>query len=85
MFFDWTIRWFFIWIVLGAKEDGSNYFFHWTTNAYATGQHKRRKIQTEDSLTKEHVRWHKTGKTKPVMENGTQKGCKKFSKGFQAC
>lgn len=26
----------------------------------------------------EHVRWHKTGKTKPVIENGAQKGWKKI-------
>lgn len=64
---------------LGAKEDGTSvYFFHRTANAYATGQRKRRKIQNEDSSGKEHVRWHKTGKTKPVLENGTQKGSKKI-------
>lgn len=63
----------------GAKEDGTSvYFFHKTANAYATGQRKRRKIQNEDSSGKEHVRWHKTGKTKPVLENGTQKGSKKI-------
>lgn len=26
----------------------------------------------------EHVRWHKTGKTKHVIENGIHKGCKKI-------
>ncbi|KAK1359463.1 Supressor of Gamma Response 1 [Heracleum sosnowskyi] len=63
----------------GAKEDGTSvYFFHKTANAYATGQRKRRKIQNENSSGKEHVRWHKTGKTKPVLENGTQKGSKKI-------
>uniref|UniRef100_A0A7N0T4U4 NAC domain-containing protein n=1 Tax=Kalanchoe fedtschenkoi TaxID=63787 RepID=A0A7N0T4U4_KALFE len=60
----------------GAKKDGSSiHFFHRTANAYATGQRKRRKIQTQ--LDKQ-VRWHKTGKTKPVFENGIQKGCKKI-------
>ncbi|KAJ8546377.1 hypothetical protein K7X08_018960 [Anisodus acutangulus] len=62
----------------GAKKDGSSiHFFYRTTNAYATGKRKRRKIHDENNLMKEHVRWHKTGKTKVVMENGVQKGCKK--------
>ncbi|XAR58229.1 hypothetical protein NMG60_11026643 [Bertholletia excelsa] len=63
----------------GAKKDGSSvHFFHKTTNAYASGQRKRRKINNQHSSTKEYVRWHKTGKTKPVMENGIQKGFKKI-------
>ncbi|CAL5370135.1 unnamed protein product [Camellia sinensis] len=57
----------------GVKIDGSSvHFFHRTINAYATGRRKRRRIQNQ------HIRWHKTGKTKPVMENGVQKGCKKI-------
>ncbi|KAI8032648.1 SUPPRESSOR OF GAMMA RESPONSE 1 [Camellia lanceoleosa] len=57
----------------GVKIDGSSvHFFHRTINAYATGQRKRRRIQNQ------HIRWHKTGKTKRVMENGVQKGCKKI-------
>ncbi|KAG8637668.1 hypothetical protein MANES_15G151500v8 [Manihot esculenta] len=63
----------------GAKKDGSSiHFFHRTINAYATGQRKRRKVHSEQGSTEEHVRWHKTGKTKPVMENGIQKGYKKI-------
>ncbi len=63
----------------GAKKDGSSvHFFHRTINAYASGQRKRRKIHSEHNLTEGPVRWHKTGKTKPVMENGVQKGCKKI-------
>ncbi|XWS30411.1 hypothetical protein CRYUN_Cryun24cG0115300 [Craigia yunnanensis] len=63
----------------GAKQDGSSiHFFHQTINAYATGQRKRRKIQNQHNTNEEHVRWHKTGKTKPVIENGVQKGWKKF-------
>ncbi|KAK1401724.1 hypothetical protein POM88_001329 [Heracleum sosnowskyi] len=59
----------------GAQEDGTSvYFFQKTANAYATGQRKRQKIQNKNSSGKEHVRWHKTGKTKPVLENGTEKG-----------
>ncbi|XP_052188498.1 SUPPRESSOR OF GAMMA RESPONSE 1-like [Diospyros lotus] len=63
----------------GAKKDGSIiHFFHRTTNAYSTGQRKRRKIHNQHSLIKEDVRWHKTGRTKPVIENGAQKGFKKI-------
>ncbi|CAK7328137.1 unnamed protein product [Dovyalis caffra] len=63
----------------GAKKDGSSvHFFHRTTNAYATGQRKRRKVHRELSSNEENVRWHKTGKTKSVMDNGVQKGCKKI-------
>ncbi|CAH9078714.1 unnamed protein product [Cuscuta europaea] len=62
----------------GAKKDGSSvHFFYRTKKAYATGKRKRRKITDNKSLMIEHVRWHKTGKTKAVMENGVQKGCKK--------
>ncbi|XP_057481416.1 SUPPRESSOR OF GAMMA RESPONSE 1-like [Actinidia eriantha] len=63
----------------GAKTDGSSvHFFHRIINAYATGQRKRRRIHNQDSMKKEGVRWHKTGKTKCVMENGVQKGYKKI-------
>lgn len=68
-----------IFLFSGSKKDGSSiHFFYRTMNAYATGKRKRRKIQTQSSLTKEQVRWHKTGKTKPLMENGMQKGYKKI-------
>lgn len=61
----------------GARKDGSNiHFFHKTSNAYSSGQRKRRKIQTE--VSEETIRWHKTGRTKPVIENGHQKGYKKI-------
>ncbi|KAL9229310.1 hypothetical protein vseg_004793 [Gypsophila vaccaria] len=61
----------------GVSKDGNSvHFFHKTANAYASGQRKRRKIQTEQNH--ETVRWHKTGKTKPVFENCVQKGCKKI-------
>lgn len=61
----------------GATKDGSSvHFFHKTANAYASGQRKRRKIETQQN--EEAVRWHKTGKTKPVFDNGIQKGCKKI-------
>ncbi|XP_010525257.2 PREDICTED: NAC domain-containing protein 8-like [Tarenaya hassleriana] len=62
----------------GANKDGvSIFFFHKTVQAYGTGQRKRRRI-TPTGLNDEPVRWHKTGRTKPVMLNGVQKGCKKI-------
>ncbi|WOG93445.1 hypothetical protein DCAR_0312729 [Daucus carota subsp. sativus] len=58
----------------GIKKDGSiAHYFYKSMNAYASGKRKRRKIQSNDS-----VRWHKTGKTKLVMENGVKKGYKKI-------
>lgn len=67
-------------LILGARKDGSSvHFFNRTVNAYATGQRKRRKIHHQHGLThEEHVRWHKTGKTKPVIEDGVHKGFKKI-------
>ncbi|CAK9180418.1 unnamed protein product [Ilex paraguariensis] len=63
----------------GAKKDGSSvHFFCKIINAYASGKRKRRKICDEHNMIKEHVRWHKTGKTRPLMENGVQKGYKKI-------
>ncbi|PKA66155.1 NAC domain-containing protein 8 [Apostasia shenzhenica] len=63
----------------GIKKDGSSvHFFHRTSNAYSTGHRKRRKIHNQCSEFDDSVRWHKTGKTKPVMDNGFQKGWKKI-------
>ncbi|KAJ4845853.1 hypothetical protein Tsubulata_048470 [Turnera subulata] len=60
----------------GVKQDGSvSHFFHRAIKAYNTGTRKRRKIQGEDFGD---VRWHKTGRTKPVILDGVQKGCKKI-------
>ncbi|XP_048434611.1 SUPPRESSOR OF GAMMA RESPONSE 1-like isoform X2 [Pyrus x bretschneideri] len=62
----------------GATKDGSSiHFFHKTMNAYATGQRKRRKVDSQRSVASEDVRWHKTGKTKAILENGV-KGWKKI-------
>ncbi|CAH1437726.1 unnamed protein product [Lactuca virosa] len=62
----------------GATKDGNSvHFFYRNTNAYTTGQRKRRKISKESGLTND-VRWHKTGKTKAVIQNGVQIGCKKI-------
>lgn len=58
------------------KQDGSvSHFFHRAIKAYSTGTRKRRKIHGVDSGD---VRWHKTGRTKPVLLDGVQKGCKKI-------
>ncbi|GJN00077.1 hypothetical protein PR202_ga17232 [Eleusine coracana subsp. coracana] len=60
----------------GVKQDGSvSHFFHRTFKAYNTGTRKRRKINTDDLAD---VRWHKTGKTKPVLVDGKHLGCKKI-------
>lgn len=66
-------------LISGVTRDGlSKHFFHRPSKAYTTGTRKRRKIQTECDLHKGETRWHKTGKTRPVMANGKQKGCKKI-------
>ncbi|KAK4764717.1 hypothetical protein SAY86_025807 [Trapa natans] len=63
----------------GVTRDGlSRHFFHRPSKAYTTGTRKRRKIQTECDLQGGETRWHKTGKTRPVMVGGKQKGCKKI-------
>ncbi|KAI4379380.1 hypothetical protein MLD38_005689 [Melastoma candidum] len=63
----------------GVTRDGlSKHFFHRPSKAYTTGTRKRRKIQTDCDLQGGETRWHKTGKTRPVMVNGRQKGCKKI-------
>ncbi|KAJ0524146.1 putative transcription factor NAM family [Helianthus annuus] len=63
----------------GVTKDGlSRHFFHRPSKAYTTGTRKRRKIQTECDLQGGETRWHKTGKTRPVMVSGKQKGCKKI-------
>ncbi|XP_073040970.1 SUPPRESSOR OF GAMMA RESPONSE 1-like [Primulina eburnea] len=63
----------------GAKKDGSSvHFFYRIINAYASGHRKRRRINGQESTIKAHVRWHKTGKTKPVMDNLVLKGFKKI-------
>ncbi|KAJ9140679.1 hypothetical protein P3X46_031297 [Hevea brasiliensis] len=59
-----------------VRLDGSvSHFFHRAIKAYNTGTRKRRKVQGDDFAD---VRWHKTGRTKPVILDGVQKGCKKI-------
>ncbi|KAG2572859.1 hypothetical protein PVAP13_7KG310755 [Panicum virgatum] len=65
----------------GIKMDGSSlHFFHKVSNAYGCGHRKRRKISGNDgSVCDEHMRWHKTGASKPIYdENGFKKGWKKI-------
>ncbi|KAI0491902.1 hypothetical protein KFK09_026164 [Dendrobium nobile] len=63
----------------GVTRDGlSKHFFHRPSKAYTTGTRKRRKIQPETDIRRGETRWHKTGKTRAVMANGKQKGCKKI-------
>lgn len=62
--------------VLGVQQDGSvSHFFHRAIKAYNTGNRKRRKIQGDDFGD---FRWHKTGRTKPVVLDSVQRGCKKI-------
>lgn len=62
--------------VPGVNKDGSaSHFFHRTFKAYNTGTRKRRKISTYGHGD---VRWHKTGKTKPIIVDGRHLGCKKI-------
>ncbi|CAN6249065.1 unnamed protein product [Urochloa humidicola] len=65
----------------GIKMDGSSvHFFHRVSNAYGCGKRKRRKVSGDDgSACVEHIRWHKTGSSKPIYdENGVLKGWKKI-------
>ncbi|KAK9276887.1 hypothetical protein L1049_006424 [Liquidambar formosana] len=63
-------------VLPGVKQDGSvAHFFHRAIKAYNTGTRKRRKIHGDDFGD---VRWHKTGRTKPVLLDGVQRGCKKI-------
>ncbi|XP_037409769.1 NAC domain-containing protein 75-like isoform X2 [Triticum dicoccoides] len=67
----------------GVTRNGqSKHFFHRPSKAYTTGTRKRRKIHAETELSNSkngaETRWHKTGKTRPLMVCGQHKGCKKI-------
>ena len=78
----------------GLTKDGrSRHFFHRPSKAYTTGTRKRRKIQSraaeasssssalpaqQQQQQRSETRWHKTGKTRPVVVAGQQRGCKKI-------
>ncbi|XP_062232137.1 NAC domain-containing protein 73-like [Phragmites australis] len=62
----------------GLSKDGLvRHFFHRPSKAYTTGTRKRRKVHSEDEDGGE-TRWHKTGKTRPVLSNGRPRGYKKI-------
>eukprot|EP00850_Spirogloea_muscicola_P011636 SM000073S21412 [mRNA] locus=s73:153129:156891:+ [translate_table: standard] len=60
----------------GSTKDGSNrHYFHLPAKAYNVGTRKRRRIQAN----MQEMRWHKTGKTRPVkLSSGKQIGWKKI-------
>ncbi|XP_072967845.1 NAC domain-containing protein 73-like [Typha angustifolia] len=61
----------------GVSRDGLiRHFFHRPSKAYTTGTRKRRKVHTD--VHGGETRWHKTGKTRPVLSNGSLKGYKKI-------
>ncbi|KAM7500757.1 hypothetical protein LguiA_025171 [Lonicera macranthoides] len=62
----------------GVSKDGQiRHFFHRPSKAYTTGTRKRRKVHTDDDDGGE-TRWHKTGKTRPIIIGGTIRGYKKI-------
>ncbi|KNA15093.1 hypothetical protein SOVF_101360 [Spinacia oleracea] len=61
----------------GVTKDGvMRHFFHCPSKAYTTGTRKRRKVHTDEDGGE--TRWHKTGKTRPILVNGGVKGFKKI-------
>lgn len=61
----------------GVSKDGQfRHFFHRPSKAYTTGTRKRRKVHSDEDGSE--TRWHKTGKTRPVLINGAVKGFKKI-------
>lgn len=63
----------------GVQKDGLvRHFFHRPSKAYTTGKRKRRKVHAEDTDGEGDTRWHKTGKTRPVLVGGRVKGYKKI-------
>ncbi|XP_076916408.1 NAC domain-containing protein 73-like [Bidens hawaiensis] len=61
----------------GVSNDGQiRHFFHRPSKAYTTGTRKRRKVLMDDE--RGETRWHKTGKTRPVLISGSIGGYKKI-------
>ncbi|KAJ8568027.1 hypothetical protein K7X08_020749 [Anisodus acutangulus] len=61
----------------GVTKDGLvRHFFHRPSKAYTTGTRKRRKVHTD--IQGNETRWHKTGKTRPVVLKNKVKGHKKI-------
>ncbi|KAL5216874.1 hypothetical protein ABZP36_008275 [Zizania latifolia] len=64
----------------GIKMDGSSsHFFRRISNAYGSGQRKRRKISHDNhTVSNDNIRWHKTGRSREICRNGVKKGWKKI-------
>ncbi|XP_023534350.1 NAC domain-containing protein 73-like [Cucurbita pepo subsp. pepo] len=63
----------------GVRKDGLvRHFFHRPSKAYTTGTRKRRKVHADNTEGEGETRWHKTGKTRPVLVAGRVKGYKKI-------
>ncbi|XP_023543690.1 NAC domain-containing protein 10-like [Cucurbita pepo subsp. pepo] len=61
----------------GMRKDGQiRHFFHRPSKAYTAGTRKRRKVKADEEGS--DTRWHKTGKTRPVMGGGVVIGFKKI-------
>ncbi|KAI3823955.1 hypothetical protein L1987_05401 [Smallanthus sonchifolius] len=61
----------------GVSNDGQiRHFFHRPSKAYTTGTRKRRKVHMD--AERGETRWHKTGKTRPVLISGSIEGYKKI-------
>ncbi|KAJ9565920.1 hypothetical protein OSB04_001886 [Centaurea solstitialis] len=61
----------------GVSNDGQiRHFFHRPSKAYTTGTRKRRKVHMD--AERGETRWHKTGKTRPVLISGSIEGFKKI-------
>jgi hypothetical protein len=70
-----------LYIISGVSKDGLvRHFFHRPSRAYTTGTRKRRKVHSGDGDDGGggETRWHKTGKTRPVLCNGRPRGYKKI-------
>ncbi|OWM77424.1 NAC domain-containing protein 73-like [Punica granatum] len=62
----------------GVRRDGQiRHFFHRPSKAYTTGTRKRRRVHMGKN-TEGETRWHKTGKTRPIIAGGKVKGFKKI-------
>ncbi|KAD3068755.1 hypothetical protein R6Q59_017220 [Mikania micrantha] len=61
----------------GVSNGGQiRHFFHRPSKAYTTGTRKRRKVHMD--AERGETRWHKTGKTRPVLVSGSVRGYKKI-------
>eukprot|EP00271_Cylindrocystis_brebissonii_P003319 TRINITY_DN14146_c1_g1_i1.p1 TRINITY_DN14146_c1_g1~~TRINITY_DN14146_c1_g1_i1.p1 ORF type:complete len:1048 (-),score=209.29 TRINITY_DN14146_c1_g1_i1:1545-4688(-) len=65
--------------LIGSKKDGVNrHYFHQESQTHGNGTRMKRKILTLEDDKEVQSRWHKTGKTRPVLANKEQIGFKKI-------